>query len=62
MLHLIIYLGILCLHPPGFLGRSVLKLLEKLLILGNMRKLLEKLEGTVIVGIVPDRSVSDRTW
>lgn len=48
-------------HSPGFLGRSVLKLLEKLLILGNSGKLLEKLEGRVIVSIAPDHSVSDRT-
>lgn len=46
-------------HSPGFLGRSVLKLLEKLLILGNSGKLLEKLEGRVIVSIAPDHSVSD---
>lgn len=37
------------------------KAVEKLLILGNVGKVLEKLEGTVLVGITPDHSVRART-
>lgn len=53
--------GVLYLHSPAFLGRAVLKLLEKLLIFGNLAELLDTWEGTVIVVIAPGHSVGDGT-
>lgn len=39
IVHSFVCLGVLCVCPPGFLGRSVLLPLEKLLMIGNLGNL-----------------------